>query len=882
MKRAVLALLPLVCASVVLADPAPPPPKFPDVHITRIDTPIAIDGLLSEAVWQTIEPVTRFTQREPNQGSPASQRTEVRLAYDDDALYVGARMFDARPDSIIRQLGRRDATGMRSDVFGIFVDPYFDRRSGYYFRVSAAGTLYDGTLYNDGWDDSSWDGVWEARARIDAQGWTAEMRIPFSQLRFARGDVQKWGINLYRGLAREFEDDFLVYNPRDESGFVSRFPELVGLSNVTPGKAIEFTPFATSKAEFLQHSPLDPFHDGSSVSPNMGGDLRMAVGNRLTLNATMNPDFGQVEVDPAVVNRSDVETFFPEKRPFFVEGSSIFSAGQQGASDYWGFNFPQPTFFYSRRIGHTPAGSLPDNTKFADAPGGTTILGAAKLSGKLGEGINFGMLHAVTSRERADVQFKDLSRGRADVEPLTYYGVGRVLREFKDRSNGLGVLTTVAARKFDDTRLENQFNKAAFTGVMDGWHFLDRNKAWIVSGFVSGTYVNGTAARIESIQRSSRHYFQRPDGDRFPPDTAATSMAGAAARVWLNKEKGNWFTNSAIGFISPGFELTDLGYMSRADVINVHSGLGYKWTTPTKNVKNHDALAAVFATRNFAGDVTSAGIWSKAFWWYRNNWTFQVQAGYYPETVNPLRSRGGPRMLNRRGTELSTFFDTDGSRKRYYYLSLYSSAQPQEDSYDRNGEANFTWKPVSNVSFSVTPSYDRARDGAYPFATLTDPAATATYGKRYLFGQLDQETFVASFRINVSFTPTMSLQFYGQPLVSSGKFSDVRELARPKSLDFIGPGAGPWTYDAATGLFDPDGAGSTAAYRQDFNDKSLKGNAVFRWEYMPGAALYLVWTQSRSIEDPTGDFDFGHSIRRLGRLDSDNVFVVKATWYLNR
>jgi len=890
MKRLALVFFALLAASVASADgpaktAAPPPP--PDVHAARASSPIQLDGLLNDAAWSAAEPCSAFFQREPDQGSPARQRTEVRVLYDDDALYVGARLYDTQPDSILRQLTRRDQGGTRSDGFGVLLDPYYDRRSGYYFRVSAAGTLYDGTLYNDGWDDDSWDGVWEGRAHVDEGGWTAEMRIPFSQLRFARAAVQKWGINFNRQMGREFEDDYLVYTPRGESGYVSRFPALLGLADVTPGSAIELTPYATSKAEFIHYAPLDPLHDGTKVSPNVGGDLRMALGNRLTLNATVNPDFGQVEVDPAVVNLSDVETFFPEKRPFFVEGSSIFSAGQQGASDYWGFNYPMPTFFYSRRIGRAPAGSTPDNTAYADVPNGTTILGAAKVSGKIVDGLNFGTLHAVTSREQADIQFGDASRGRADVEPLTYYSVTRALKEFGGRRTGLGALATTTVRRFDDARLEDEFNRGAFTGVVDGWRFIDPKRTWVASGFVAGTYVDGTAARIASLQRSSRHYYQRPDASSYSYDPTATSLAGSAARVWLNKEKGNWFSNSALGYISPGFEVSDLGFQSRTDVINSHVGAGYRWTTPTKHVKSHNALAAVFASRDFDGDLTNAGVWGKMFWWYHNNWTLELRSAYNPETVNPRRSRGGPRMLNAPGYENSFFFDTDGSRNRYYYVSAYSYSQPDEDSYNWNVEPNFTYKPMSNVSISLTPNYEQARDGAYPYASFADAGATSTYGTRWLFSRLDQTTLSTNIRLNIAFTPRMSLQFYGQPYVTSGRFTDVRALVRPKSLDLGAPGtagAGDWTYDASTGAVDPDGAGPADAFvpQQDFNYKSLRGNAVFRWEYTPGAAVYFVWTQTREGEDAVGDFEFSRSMHRLGRIRPDNIFLVKATYYLSR
>ncbi len=879
MKTTTATLLFLALASVAVA--AGPTPGAVEVRAVRANSPIAIDGVASESAWQSAPAVSGLRQQRPNEGADPTQRTEVRVLYDDQALYVAARMFDAHADSIVRTLARRDY-GMRSDVFILFLDPQHDRRSGYFFGLSAAGTLYDGTMQNDIERSSTWDGVWEGRTRVDGEGWTAEFRIPFSQLRFARADVQEWGINFARSMGRGFEEIYLVYTPGNESGFVSRFPVLAGLEKVSPGSAIEIMPYGTSKAEFLQHDALDPFHDGSRLAETVGGDLRMPLGSRLTLNTTVNPDFGQVEVDPAVVNLSDVETFFPEKRPFFVEGNSIFNAGQQGASGYWSFDFPQPTFFYSRRIGRAPAGSLPDAAMFADVPNGTTILGAAKVSGKLGSAANFGTLHAVTARERADLLNGDLTRVDGfEVEPLTYYGVGRVLKEFPERRHGIGVISTLAARSFESRRLEDEFSRSALTTVVDGWHFLDAGKVWALSGWAGGTHVTGSPARIASIQQSSRHYFQRPDAKSYEVDPTATSMSGLGGRLWLNKEKGNWVSNSAIGFLSPGLEMNDLGYLSQADLIGGHIASGYRWTKPTRNVKNHSLVGAMFGSTNFDGDLVSAGAFTEAFWWYTNNWCLDLSGTYNPETVNPRRSRGGPLMLSRPGYSGYLFMDTDGSRVRYYYLNLYGGAQPAGDSWNWGVSPGITWKPASNLQFSLGPDFNRSRDDAYYFATLDDAAATATYGRRYLFTELEQTTLGATLRASVSFTPTMSLQFYGQPLIATGSYRNVKELARPRSLEFVGPGAGAWTYDPATHLFDPDGAGPADAYSRDFSFKSLRGNAVFRWEYRPGSTLFLVWTQERSDVEFNSDFNVGPSFRRLVSADADNIFLAKVTYFLN-
>src|SRR5262245_4334701 len=456
----------------------------PPVIAVRLSEPVNIDGVLSEPVWQNPYAATDFKMRDPNEGEAPSQRTEVRVAYDDDAIYVGARCYDAHPESLLVRLSRRDVS-VPADRFALYLDPYHDKRTGYYFLVNAAGTLFDGTLSNDGWEDNSWDGVWAAKTKVDSQGWTLEMRIPYSQIRFQKAAQCVWGINFRRVVARNSEEDFLVYQPKKESGFVSRWPELHGIENIQPPRSIEVLPYVTTRAEYTVHTPGDPFHDGSAYVPNGGGDLRMGLGSKLTLNATVNPDFGQVEVDPAVVNLSDVESYFSEKRPFFTEGSSIFEFGNQGASNYWGFNWPEPTFFYSRRIGRGPQGAYPDS-QYADSPIGTTILGAAKLTGKLAQSVNFGTLHAITGREFAQLAGTG-AQTSTEIEPPTYYGVARGLKEFRDRRQGFGLMTTLAVRDFptgtfsstDPYALQNQLNSNSLMTGFDGWTFLDKDKVWV-------------------------------------------------------------------------------------------------------------------------------------------------------------------------------------------------------------------------------------------------------------------------------------------------------------------------------------------------------------------------------------------------------------------
>ena len=878
-----LAMLSLGSVPVRAADSTPaggcPRPQDLHVHAMRVTKPIDVDGILNEPDWSQAVPETTFYDSDPYEGTVPSQRTEIRVLYDENALYIGARMFDTDPDSVIARLTRRDVT-IASDGLTLYLDPMHDRRSGYYFKINAAGTLYDGTIYNDGWQDDSWDAVWSGKARVDSAGWTTEMRIPLSQLRCQGGTHSVWGINFHRTIPRRNEEAYLVYQPKNGSGFVSRFPELVGIDGLHPKRSIEVLPYFTTKASYLYEVPGDPFRSGAEYSPATGGDLRMAVGRKLTLNATVNPDFGQVEVDPAVVNLSDVESYFSEKRPFFVEGSQTFDFGQQGANDYWGFNWPQPTFFYSRRIGRAPQGSLAEST-YVDVPIGTSILGAAKLIGKAGSSWNVGALSALTERETATLAGIG-PPVHQEAEPLTYYNVGRAQKDFHNRQAGLGFLLTSAVRNFDDPALRNNLADQSWTLGQDGWLFLDSKQKWVISGYAAASYVHGNSVFMDSLQQSSRHYFQRPDADQVRFHPGETSLSGTTMRYWVNKQSGNVLFNSALGYMSPGFDVNDLGFHTRSDVINLHIGSGYKWTKPTKKVKNKDWLAAGFANYDFDGNPTWAGVWTRYRIEMLNANSFQFGVAANPQTVNPRRTRGGPTSLNLAGYEFFTHFDSDSKKKLFYYIDTDAYITPGSKSHNWSVYPGVDWKPMSRLLVSFSPGFEYVRENAQYVTTVDDPLATQTYGKRYVMATLDQQTLSASMRMNWSFTPTVSLQVYVQPLISSADYDDYKELARPHSYDFNQYRTG-IEYDPTTGTVDPDGPGPASAFnigQQDFTYRSLRGNAVFRWEYRPGSTFYLVWTQVRQDSNGESNFSLGPSVSDLARDQADNIFLAKVTYYL--
>ena len=868
--------------------------SLPPVRVMRLPSSVTIDGALDDAAWRDAPAITRLTQSSPFEGQAPSESTAVWLAYDDEALYIAARCWDSQPDSIVASLVRRDLW-VPSDRIVVYLDPFRDLRSGYFFSVSAAGVLWDGTLFNDMGSDDSWDGVWQGRARRDGgtqaepgSGYTCEMRIPFSQLRFRPGKDQVWGFNFRRRIERRTELDELAWTPKRGTGFVSRFPRLAGIEDGRRSRSVEVLPYTTGKAEYLAHAAGDPFNDGSRSTPGLGGDLRMSVGNNLTLNATANPDFGQVEVDPAVVNLSDVESYFQEKRPFFTENSRIFGFGNEGANRYWGFNWPEPRFFYSRRIGRTPQGGVPYEADYGEVPLATHILGAAKLTGKLTPGLNFGTLQAVTGREDARYSLGG-SESRTAVEPLTYYGVARGLQERRGGYNGVGLMTTLVQRRFDGSGLKDLLNEQSLMTGLDGWHFLDRKKMWVLSGWAAMSRLAGTESRMIALQRDPRHYLQRPDARNLGVDSSTTSLTGFGARVWLNKQEGNLISNSAIGVMDPRFDVNDMGFQNRADVITAHSGLQYHFTKPSRWSREAWVAGVVFESRDFDRNLTAAGYWQGNTVTFANDYGLNTEWMYVPRTVNNRRTRGGPLMEEPPGTYATVTFNTAVRNRLVYSLyagRTYTPAAGRTDYYDVFPAVE--WKPVSNFSIQVGPNLQRAVENAQ-YVPLDEASAAAPGrvpadfgGRRYVFARMDQTTVSADIRLNVAFSTNLTLQTYIQPYISAARYSDFKELARAGSYEFTHYGDGAVTSPDNVITVTPAGGGDPFAFRNpDFNFKSLRGNAVLRWEYRPGSVLYLVWTQQRTDSEALGELRFGRSARRLVDAQADNIFLVKATYYLN-
>ncbi len=854
------------------------------VHSYKLKEPLNIDGILDEPLYNN-PPITDFTQKDPNEGEPITEATEMWIAYDESNIYFCGRFYDSQPDSIDVTLMRRDKI-TESDWLWIYMDPYNDERTGNFFAVNPGGSICDGTLYNDGWMDDSWDGIWEVKSRIDDKGWYTEVRIPFGQLRFNEAEEMVWGINLNRDIKRKHEMSFLVMVPQNESGFVSRFADLKGLNGIKPKQRIELLPYFVQKAQYLRHDGNDPFYKSNQYRTSFGGDLKVSIGSNLNLDATFNPDFGQVEVDPAIVNLSAFENFFDEKRPFFIEGANTFQFGNGGANNNWGFNFGNPTLFYSRRIGRSPQGDVKADG-FADYPAETRILGAGKLTGKFDESWSIGVLSAFTEKTKARVFTDDANIVKETVEPFTHYGVFRTQKQFNDGNQALGMIFTSVNRDLSSPSLSNMLSKNAFTFGLDGWTFLDEDEAYVITGSVIGSYLHGTKDFMTRLQKQPYRYFQRPDKTFMPIDTNRTSLAGVYSRVMLNKQSGNFYLNAALGTASPGFEYNDLGSQWYADRINGHVVTGYRWYEEDNIFRRKNIYVAYNRTSDYEDNVSRAGIYITGNVQFHNWWQIGMNVSYNKEAVSVTHTRGGPKAVVPQNISINIDAHTD-NRDKIIFSPSGGYGTDDFGGYDYYYGLEIEWKPIPQIELTLEPEFEFNHFKYQWVKKYDDALALQTYGRRYIFASIDHKTFSTELRLNWSFTPTISLQFYLQPFFTVGTYTAFKEYAKPNSADYniFGTNGSTITYDEDSEEYtiDPDGAGTAEqnSFRNpNFNFKSIRGNLVLRWEVLPGSVFFLVWTHDKENYDHPGKFDFGRDVSNLWKSEANNAFLMKFSYWFD-
>lgn len=859
---------------------------------------IEIDGVLSEAAWENARVFTDFTQREPVEGGPAEHDTEVRVLFGEDAIWIAARMWDSEPQRIDRRLGRRDNQGT-FDQFSIHLDPNLDGLTGYSFRVSAANVQGDSYFYDDDKIDGAWDAVWSSAVSVDDQGWTAEARIPLSQIRYeASDDLQTWGINFYRFRVANNERSYYALISGLRRGIVSQMGRLDQVQVSRPSRRLEVLPYLVSAVENGPATPGDPFFDGNAATSRVGMDVSYGLGSSFTLDATINPDFGQVEADPAVINLTAFETFFPEQRPFFVEDARIFDFGLSGGRN---------SLFYSRRIGRAPHGGEPDDASFSDVPDNATILGAAKLAGRTQSGLSIGALAAVTGNESGQGLLTDGSMSTFLVEPRTQFGVFSLGQDMNDGQTQIRGLVTGMNRELP---ADGQFDWLPGNAMNGGLRFEHQwnDRMWSFYGFFAGSYVSGSEEAMELIQTSSTHYLQRPDATRFSVDPTKTSLLGRDWRVQLEKSGGEHWTGAIwAAEVSKLFEVGDVGFSTNAERLDGGVRFGYREINPGSVFRNyninfnsfhnwsHDAFDDTWSIDSWHNARTSGNYSLNLNGTFLNYWNVRTNLRYNPQQMSRRATRGGPMMVRPASANYSVDVNSD-RRKSFSWGGNFNIDDARiGPGGSRQISSDFRFRPSDNVFISFSPRWQVETSGdQYVTATSVLPYAE-TYGTRYLFADLDRTTLSMETRLDWTFTPSLSLQLFAQPLLSSGDYLQYKQLAASESFDFNDFTPGTATVVGSDVLcttaicevdgtqhvdFDEDGTADYSFDDRDFNVRSLIGNAVLRWEYRPGSTVFFVWQRSQAGSSSVGDFDFSRDFDALWSAPAENRFIVKVNYWL--
>lgn len=820
-------------------------------YATRIEKRPKIDGKLNESCWESGIWSGGFTQQIPNQGKQPSQQTEIKLLYDDNNLYVGFKCFDKGPGNIRPILSRRDE--MAGDIAGIAIDSYNDKQTAYEFNVSAAGQKIDLVhlgAYN--WD-FNWDAVWDGKALVNDSIWTSEIQIPFSQLRFAPGDQQVWGIHIWRWIDRYNEESQWKLIPIDAPAMVYLFGELRGIEGIKPKTNYEFLPYVNTR-----FSPNTDLENKTTYGVGLNGKVGLNSG--FTLDYAINPDFGQVESDPAVLNLTSYEVFNEEKRPFFLEGNTILD-----------FSIDDDMLFYSRRIGHAPSyfPDLNDNQTISISDN-VPIISALKLTGKTKDGLSVGVVQSLTAKENATI-YGNGSNSKVTVEPFTSFMVGRIKQDFDKGNTILGGMLTSTLRDINDTHLQKLSN-SALSGGIDFQHNW-KNKKYFVDfkGFFSN--INGDTTAIKVLQTSPVHYYQRTDAGHIEYDSERTSMSGWGGSLQGGKRSGKLRVVGTLNWRSPGVDLNDVGYLYQADVIKEIVNVTYKVSQPKGIIRSYYVEAEQEHDWSFGGETTLDRFKLHGYTQFKNLWSVHLNLKANLNFFDTRELRGGPKLFKDNCLQDYELFIQSNQVK-----DLFVGFGPRFKFFsdDISKTTYFTalvrWQLSDRFSITSRTIFDNTTDH-HEYIRNT----------KYIVGTIDRNTISSTLRFEYFISPEISLQYYGNPYASNGKFENFRKVADAdnKALNL--------RYNNLQSTLQPDnyyqlaknGVPVSRIKNPDFNYHEFSSNMVGRWEFRPGSTLYLVWTNTRSEYADQYDQSILKSFGNIWNVKSQNVFMVKFSYWFS-
>lgn len=829
-----------------------------------------IDGVINELVWDNVEWQGDFTQYSPYEGDKPSQKTAFKILYDDNNLYVAIRAFDTKPDDIEKRLSRRD--NFDGDWVAVSVDSYNDDRTGFNFYVTAAGVKADVLNTNDGDTDDSWNPVWYAKVSTDDYGWVAEIRIPFTQLRFAKSDEHVWGLEVMRRLFRKQEMSMWQLIPRDASGWVSKWGELEGIESINPKKEVEIIPYVMGSIEKREKVEGSPYETGTNMTYNAGVDGKIALTNDLTLNFTINPDFGQVEADPSEVNLSAFESFFDEKRPFFIEGSSIFSFPVTG-------NNGSVNMFYSRRVGRRPH-YYPeiDDDEYESVPEFTRILGAFKISGKTENGWSIGIMESITNKEYVKIDSAGIE-SKETAEPYTNFFNIRLQKELNNGNTLVGGMVTATNRFINDEHL-NFLPDAAYVGGIDFKHYW-QNRNYYVMAKVASSNIYGDSTSIIDLQCAPARYYQRPDMNHRSVDSSLTQFSGTGGTIGFSKSGGGSWRYGITGWwLSPAMDINDQGYLSRADAVVQSGWISYRIYKPFSVFRMMNFNFSEWSWNDFSGRQLNIGAQISTYAQFINNWSYNMGFTWSGRDVDRSQLRGGPSLVY--GPSVSGWLTVGGDERKDLSFSINGSFSEGtiEEQRSKGIYLEIAYRPFKSLVLSIEPGYDYYYD-SYKYVQTIEQNA----GDTYLVADLERNIFSADIRVEFSLTPDLSIQYWGQPFVFSANYNNFADVVDAGNNDindqFYRYSDGEISLNDEEYTVDKPGQESYTFENPDFSVFEFRSNFVFRWEYIPGSAAYLVWSQGRDGDAPTGNFAFMEHISNLSAAEPANVFLLKISYRLS-
>ncbi len=837
--------------------------------IADADSPV-IDGIIDEGSWDLVEWSSDFVEREPDENTAPTEQTKFKIVYDKKFLHIAFRCFDHDPSKIVKRMSRRD--GFEGDWVEINIDSYHDKRSGFSFTSSVSGVKGDEFISNNGnnWD-GSWNPIWYLKTNIDEEGWTAEVKIPFSQLKFGNDKEQIWGIQVQRRFFRAEERSTWQRIPLDSPGWVSEFGELHGLKEIEAQKQIEIQPYSASQLNTYPEEKGNPFRDGNDTKLSAGLDAKIGITNDLTLDLTINPDFGQVDADPAAIALDGFQIFFEERRPFFVENKNIFD-----------FRFADnpDNLFYSRRIGRNPQGrvSLAENEN-VDLPKYSTILGAAKFSGKTKNGWSIGVLESVTDNEYAEID-NNGSRREQIVEPLTNYFVGRAQKDFNNRNSFIGGIFTATNRNLRGDDL-NYLRKSAYTAGIDFQHNWKNRKYYLIGNVVS-SHVLGSREAIRRTQNSLTHLFQRVDASHVKVDTMRTSLTGTGGRIEMGKSSvGPWRYNTTVIWRSPQLELNDVGFLRQADEVRQYASLSHQTLKPFGQFRRINTRFEQFSSFDFEGNYNRMQYSLNSNANLKSNWNVNAQIVYKPRIYTNTILQGGPRFRYSEEVFKYLNFGSDGRKKFSFFGGIYHS-QGKNDSFSYlEYDGGMAYQPINALTISLNPNFviNKSRT---QYVTET----SFNGDSRYITAELSQHTLNATIRLDYSINPNLTIQYYGQPFISRGIYKSFNKVTNPVAdyygdrislfqINQISFTEGDNTYSVDE---DSDGTSDYSFQNPDFSQVAFNSNLVVRWEYIPGSEIFLVWSQGIFGNANTRDDLFSGINDQIFQRKPENIFLIKATY----